>query len=405
MHGAEAMIAQSIRCQNDLELSKKLLEHPEVIQVKETIARMEGKKKMGLRRRLLSSSVRLSRDMAPDIHRIADQCIETLGMKIPLELYVFASPQFNAMCFKPEDGRLFVMFASSLLESFTQKELCFVMGHELGHHIYGHHTIPIGYLLGGDAKPDPRLALELFAWSRYAEISADRAGAHCSQDLDSVARSLFKLASGLTGKTISFSLNDFLNQIDDMQLVDAEPGISAPKEDWFSTHPFSPLRVKALKLYDESEHVRDDGMSKADLEIGVQSLMGLMEPSYIEGKTETAKFMRRLLYAGAIAIADASSGIGPEEVKIFEKFFGPGEFSSKLDVTRLKEDLDNRVNNACLNTSIPQRMQVVRDLCVVAQASGRITDEERDVLEHIADGLNISRGFISRTIKLLIEPD
>lgn len=45
MHGAEAMIAQSIRCQNDLELSKKLLEHPEVIQVKETIARMEGKKK------------------------------------------------------------------------------------------------------------------------------------------------------------------------------------------------------------------------------------------------------------------------------------------------------------------------------------------------------------------------
>jgi hypothetical protein len=146
-------------------------------------------------------------------------------------------------------------------------------------------------------------------------------------------------------------------------------------------------------------------MSKADLEIGVQSLMGLMEPSYIEGKTETAKFMRRLLYAGAIAIADASNGIGPEEVKIFEKFFGPGEFSSNLDVTRLKEDLDNRVNNACLNTSIPQRMQVVRDLCIVAQASGRITDEERDVLEHIAAGLNISRGFISRTIKLLIEPD
>ena len=332
------MITQSIRCQNDLELSKKLLEHPEVIQIKEMIARMEGKEPMGLRRRLLSSSVRLSRGMAPDIHKVADECIETLGMKIPLELYVFASPQFNAMCFKPEDGRLFVMFASSLLESFTQRELRFVMGHELGHHIYGHHKIPIGYLLGGDAKPDPRLALELFAWSRYAEISADRAGAHCSQDLDSVARSLFKLASGLTGKTISFNLNDFLNQIDDMQLVDAEPGISAPKEDWFSTHPFSPLRVKALKLFDESEHVRNDGMSKIDLEIAVQGLMGLMEPSYIEGKTETAKFMRRLLYAGAISIADASDGIGSEEVKIFEKFFGPGEFSRSLDVTRLKED-------------------------------------------------------------------
>ena len=70
---------------------------------------------------------------------------------------------------------------------------------------------------------------------------------------------------------------------------------------------------KALKLFDESEHVQDGGMSAADLEIAVQSLMSLMEPSYIEGKTEAAKFMRRLLYAGAIAIADASDGIGPEE--------------------------------------------------------------------------------------------
>ena len=50
-------------------------------------------------------------------------------------------------------------------------------------------------------------------------------------------------------------------------------------------------------------------------------------------------------------------------------------------------------------------MQVLRDLCIVAQASGRITDEERDILERIADGLTISRGFIFRTINLLIEPD
>lgn len=399
------MIAQNLRCQNDLELSQKLLQHPEVIQIKNVLARMEGKKPMTLRRRLLSSSVRLSENMSPEIHRIAEECIATLGMKIPLELYVFASPQFNAMCFKPEDGRLFVMFASSLLESFTQSELRFVMGHELGHHIYGHHEIPVGYLLGGKAKPDPRLALELFAWSRYAEISADRAGAHCAQDLESVGRSLFKLASGLTGKTISFNLNDFLAQVDDMQVADAEPGSSPPQEDWFSTHPFSPLRVKALKLFDESEYVRYNGLSKTDLEIAVQSLMGLMEPSYMEGKTDTAKFMRRLLYAGAITIADASDGIGPQEVRVFEKFFGPGEFSKSLDVTRIKQDLDNRVHKACSNTSIPQRMQVLRDLCIVAQASGHITDEEQAILERIADGLNISRGFIFRTLKLLIEPD
>ncbi|MFW2368483.1 MAG: M48 family metallopeptidase, partial [Desulforhopalus sp.] len=215
------MNAQTIRCQNDLELYNKLLQYPDVIRVNEFLAHKENERESGIRRRLLSTSVRLSRGMAPDIHTMADECIETLEGKIPLELYVFPSPDFNAMCFKPEDGRLFIMFSSRLLEAFSESELRFVMGHELGHHIYGHHDIPIGFLLRGEAKPDPRLALELFAWSRYAEISADRAGAHCARDLDSVARSLFKLASGLTGKMIKFELGDFLNQVDDMQLEDS----------------------------------------------------------------------------------------------------------------------------------------------------------------------------------------
>ncbi len=399
------MNAQTIRCQNDLELYKRLIDNYDVKRVNEFIARQEDEQPLGLRRRLLSNAVRLSKGMAPDIHKMADECIEKLDAKLPLELYVFASPQFNAMCFKPEDGRLFVMFSSSLLETFTEPELRFVMGHELGHYIYGHHDIPIGYLLGGETKPDPRLALELFAWSRYAEISADRAGAHCARDLDSVAKALFKLASGLSGKTIRFDLDDFLNQIDDMQLEDAEPGKNAPKEDWFSTHPFSPLRVKALKLFDESEYARKGGMSKEELEIGVQGLMGLMEPSYMEGKTETATHMRRLLYGGTIAVANASEGIDEEEIKIFEKFFGKGEFSKNLDVERLIEDLPNRMKNSLEYTSVMNRMQVLRDLCLVARASGEITGEERQVLNVIADGVQIPRSFISQTIEQQVTLD
>lgn len=273
------MKAKTIRCQYDLDLYQKLLQTPEVTRANELIAKQEDKKPTGLRRQLLSKSVRLSRTMAPAIHTMADECIKILEVQLALELYVFPSSQFNAMCFKPEEGRLFVMFSSSLLEAFSPTQLKFVMGHELGHHIYDHHSIPMGLLLEGKNPPAPQLVLELFTWSRYAEISADRAGAHCAHDLDSVAEALFKLASGLSGKNIQFSLNDFLQQIDDMKSENDQPGNSAPQEDWFSTHPFSPLRVKALKLFDESEYERDSGMKKADLEIAVQGLMSLMEPS------------------------------------------------------------------------------------------------------------------------------
>lgn len=397
------MKAQIIRCQSDLEYYNKLTNNQYVKKANEAILEQKKNRPTGLRRRLLSTSVRLSRVIAPEIHRMADNCIEILEVNTSLELYVFPSSDFNAICFKPEDGRLFIMFSSSLLEAFSEAELGFVIGHEMGHHIYGHHDIPIGYLLQTNTNLDPRLVLELFAWSRYAEISADRAGAHCANNLHSVAKSLFKMASGLSGKVIQFNLDEFLNQIDDMVSEDDEPGINSPKEDWFSSHPFSPLRVKALKLFDESEYQKKGGISKADLEIGVQSLMSFMEPSYIEGKTDTATHMRRLLYAGAIAVANSCDSISNEEIAIFEKFFGTGELSTSLDIPRIIEDLPNRAQKSLENTSILQRMQVLRDLCLVAKASGEITQAELEVLEDIASQISISPSFLHQTIEQQVE--
>ena len=101
--------------------------------------------------------------------------------------------------------------------------------------------MPIGYISRATDRPSASLALELFAWSRYAEISADRAGL-CSGDLDSIARALFKLTSGLTsGNVVQFSLDDFLRQLDDMMAADAEPGQKVRRcRIGFRLHPFSP---------------------------------------------------------------------------------------------------------------------------------------------------------------------
>jgi hypothetical protein len=129
------------------------------------------------------------------------------------------------------------MFSSGLLEAFEGKELKFVIGHELGHHVYQHHDVPVGVILNGREPPEPRLALRLFSWSRDAEISADPARAFCADDIVSVSRALFKLASGLNGRTVEFELGDFLEQVELMQVEDDEPGQGAPTEDCFSLTP------------------------------------------------------------------------------------------------------------------------------------------------------------------------
>lgn len=398
------MNAAAIRCANDLALFEKLRNHNDVKRVNEQIERHEAEGPTGIRRSLLTTSVRLTAGMAPEIAKMADECVEKLGVELPLELYVYSSPQFNAACFKPEDERLYVMFSSSLLEGFNSQELKFVMGHELGHHVYDHHAIPIGYLLKGgnrNTSPDPQLALELFAWSRYAEISADRAGAHCAQNMDAVARALFKLSSGLTSKIVKFSLDDFVAQVDDMQVGDSEPGAGSSQSDWFSTHPFSPLRVKALKLFENSELYSklDGAMSKEDVEVAVQAVLSLMEPSYLDAKTDTAEAMRRLLFAGLIAVADAHEGISKVELEVFAKFFGKYAFTEKLDIEKIKETLPVRTKEVKAKASQPQRMQVLHDMCTMADANGGVHPAERVALDEIAKLMDIPRSFICQSLE------
>ena len=399
------MNADKLRYRSDQQESEALLAEREVQRVVEALEKHEAEGPSGLRRRLLSTSVRLSRKMAPDIYTLVDECIERLSMEIPIELYVFNSPQFNAMCFKPEDGRLFVMFSSSLLEGFTPKELQFVIGHEFGHYVYDHHAIPIGHLVKGPTRPDPQLALRLFAWSRNAEISADRAGAWCAQDFESVASALFKLASGLTSDIVKFDLDEFLMQVDDMQAEDTEPGQSAPEGDWFSTHPFSPLRVKALRLFFASNLMNDEGSTVDEMDVGVQRLMSLMEPSYLDARTDTAIAMRHLLFAGSIVVANASGGVSDKEIAAFEKFFEKGEYNDKLNPERIASELPQRIARVKENCTDTQAMQVVRDLCVIAMGDGDVKNAERDVLNDIADGLGVSRTFVCMTIECDIEPD
>ncbi|MEM7078026.1 MAG: M48 family metallopeptidase [Pseudomonadota bacterium] len=392
------MDPNKLRSQHDLELAEQLLEHREVKRVNAQIERQTEKGNLGVRRRLLSTSVRLSPTMAPDLHRTAKECAEALAMDIPLELYVFSSPTYNAACVKPEAGRLFIMFSSSILEAFTYDEIKFVMGHELGHHLFGHHDIPIGYILRGQGQPNPRLALTLTSWSRYAEISADRAGAYCANNLEAVAYALFKLASGLSGNYANFSLEEFLDQVDEMQLEDQQPGQGAPTEDWFMTHPFSPLRVKALKLFHESDLMLQGGAPADELELDVEGLLSLMEPSYLEGKTDAAEAMRRLLFAASIAVADASDGISAAEIEVFEDFFGQRAFSDKLDRAKLIGEVPDRIAQVMKLTSVPQRMQVLTDLCQISRADGRATETERILIREIATDLDVAPLFVDKIL-------
>ena len=94
-------------------------------------------------------------------------------------------------------------------------------------------------------------------------------------------------------------------------------------------------------------------VSSADLELGVQGIMSLMEPSYPEGRTSNAESMRRLLFAAAVALVHASGTVDDRERNVFEQFFGANSLGDKLNIERTIATLEDRAATVLENTTGP----------------------------------------------------
>ena len=133
--------------------------------------------------------------------------------------------------------------------------------------------------------------------------------------------------------------------------------------------------------------------------------MTIMEPSYLEGRTDTAENMRRLLFAAALSVANANGKISDKEIAVFEKFFGKRSFNEDLNLERLAEDLKDRIAQVKATATVAQRMQIVRDLATVARADKKVSDTEIKVLTAIAQELEVPASFVHQAVSLEIGLD
>ena len=389
------MRTDQLRARGDRDLAEQLLKDSTVIQA---IKRMESQAdRLGARHQLLATSLRLAPGMAPEVDEVMDTCRQRLGMDAPLETFVYPDATFNAAAVRPEGGRLFVMVSSSLLDDFETGELAFVVGHELGHHLFDHLSIPMAAVLEGKDRLDPGTLLKLFSWKRYAEISCDRAGLVCAGGLEPCLTALFKVASGLRGDRVQIRLEPVLQQLADLQeearrLARTDEPVRA---DWFSTHPFSPMRLKAAELFAGSELMMEGGATADALEAQIQDLMDLMDPGYLQDRSEGAEAMRRLLFAGGVLLSVADGRVSKETLDALEEMLGLGSVPTSVNPQAVREDLQARISR--VNELVPplRRAQVIRDLCVVAQADGLVSGTETEILFELAAAVEVDRGMVS----------
>lgn len=202
----------------------------------------------------LANSARVGPRQFADLDVLLDECVEILDAPVKPELFVTQSPVVNAYTIGMDQP--FIVITSALYDLMDPEEMRFILGHELGHALSGHAVYrtmlmhltrlasSLGFMpIGGWALR--AIVAALMEWQRKSELSGDRAGLLCGQDLDAAIRVELKLAAG--ARLDKLDSQAFLAQARDYDRAgDMRDGLLKLLNLELQTHPFSVLRAAAL---------------------------------------------------------------------------------------------------------------------------------------------------------------
>jgi uncharacterized tellurite resistance protein B-like protein len=361
-----------------------------------------GEKLAALRRELLLSSLKLTPAIAPELYEAVERVRKALGLDAAIEAYCFSSPDMNAFVAPPDGNAVLVGVSSPLLEKMDVDEVTFVLGHEIGHVLFEHFRMAPSILLESEERLPPLQITRLFAWMRYAELSADRMGLICCRDVDAAIRAFFKLTSGLCDARFLKNAKEAAAQLDDLTAESTEA-------DWFSTHPYGPLRIKAIQAFSQSATYHSiigkvgGDLSESELEAQVSRIMRFMDPCFTDGTAECHPEIKEMLVLGGLTIALADGTLDRSEEQELERMLGAEIRISDESLEQLREGAaDERLaelgHHLAMRLSSHRRKKILEDLVAIALADERLADTEIDALCRCADLLEIDRRFVEESL-------
>ena len=388
-----------VRYRGDAQDVEELTNTYRVADYLDTVEENRRQMDRGIREKLIKHGIRLSDRISPRIYRLFGEICSRFGVEAQAEVFCLPSAEVNAFAtidIREERTYSLIGVTSSALERLEDSELRFILGHELGHILFGNNRLD-GLLSTNQQNPDitvlPAFGESLFLrWRKKAEISSDRAGLIAGGDFRTSATALLKATFGLSERNLNLDVEALVSQVDEIK---GHPEMMAEA---FASHPLLPIRLKALELFSRSDKARRSGMDVAEppmtdavLEDAVDELVHLTR-RYPYRPVERA--MMRVLALGGAQLLGVDGEISDEEVKILIQilhryFTDEPEAEIVTDPAVAKARLPEAVSVLNAEGDMTAKNFVLSRMTDIALADGALMDAESAVIFDLAHQLGL----------------
>ena len=292
---------------------------------------------------LLSTSVKVSKEIFPKIDLAIEKVFERLKIKNNLNFFVTANHlQVQASCSAmPLGDSAEIILTSKLIELLNEEELQSVIAHEIAHFYYQHALYP-----NANSTKNRVEILNLLNFSRAAEISADRIGFIGCGSLEASLRAMLKITSGLDEKHLKFNFSTYLDQLRELKEIKGDQNLM------YSTHPNFLNRMQALIWFSMSNEYNDhfDTGKKGTFDLktvddkiydSIKKVIG------DEVEYSNKEVVSRALMWGSIEVFLSDKKFSKKEQEIFKKNFGDKSTESIISLIKISnpESIQEKIIN------------------------------------------------------------
>lgn len=340
--------------------------------------------------RLLANAVMVEPDLLPNL----TVAIERLRAECPgamhIECFVFSHTEINAFVCQGRN-RTIVGLSSAAVNHLDADELMFVLGHEFGHTVFGHLDLCAGQL-AEDPAVMPGATMRVRSWQRAAEISADRAGVVLAGSLAAATRAIFKVASGIVSASVPAAPEKFAAQ---WQRLVEEVIDEGEREFQHCTHPFPPLRMRAICDFWKASAASDRAEALAAVDQSVERMLATMDP-VDASKPLADPLLGESIFWGGLYVALASGDVDAAERERLASVLPPREEIGAA-ITKARESSSwcrdrflEGVRTRRRKYSALEVHRVIFGLLDLASADGTVGPEEVSRLHELVSGIGVS---------------